>query len=108
VLGDQRLDQPAADPLGAERLDQHGHRPRDTDGVRHLHLDAVRESGGDDVAGHVARRVRRRAVHLGRILAGERAAAVPGEPAVGVDDDLPAGEARVADGGRRPRTGRSG
>jgi hypothetical protein len=37
-----------------------------------------------------------RAVHLGRILAGEGAAAVTGHAAVGVDDDLATGQAAVA------------
>src|SRR6478735_4994728 len=37
-----------------------------------------------------------RAVDLGRVLAGEGAAAVAGHAAVGVDDDLAAGQAGVA------------
>ena len=51
--------------------------------------------GGDDVLGDVAHRVRGRAVDLRRVLAAERAAAVAGHAAVGVDDDLAAGEAAV-------------
>ena len=51
---------------------------------------------GDDVLRHVARGVGGRAVDLRRILAGKRAAAVRGRAAVGVDDDLAAGEAGVA------------
>ncbi len=51
---------------------------------------------GDDVLRDVARGVRRRAIDLRRILAGERAAAVRRGAAVGVDDDLAAGEAGVA------------
>src|SRR5690606_8560400 len=46
--------------------------------------------------GHPAGRVRGGAVDLGRVLAGEGAAAVPGVAAVGVDDDLAAGQAGVA------------
>ena len=42
------------------------------------------------------RRVSPGSVHLRRILAGEGPAAVPGHPAVGVDDDLASGEARVS------------
>ena len=60
---------------------------------------AVREPGGDDVLRGVARHVRGRPVHLRRVLAAERAAAVRRHPAVAVDDDLAAGEARV---GLRP------
>ncbi len=70
----------------------------DADRVGHLYLAAVGESGGDDVLGDVARRVGSRAVDLRGVLARERAAAVAGHAAVGVDDDLAAGEAGVADG----------
>ena len=51
--------------------------------------------GGDHVLGDVAHRVRGRAVDLGRVLAAERAATVTGHAAVGVDDDLAAGEPAV-------------
>ena len=74
----------------------HRDRVRDADRVGDLHLAAVGEPGGDDVLRHVARRVGGRAVDLRRILARERAAAVAGRAAVGVDDDLAAGEAGVA------------
>ena len=69
---------------------------RDADRVGDLDLAAVGEPGGDDVLRHVARRVGGRAVDLRRVLARERAAAVAGGAAVGVDDDLAAGEAGVA------------
>jgi hypothetical protein len=84
------------DLAGAERLDQHADRMRDADGVGHLHFAAFREPGRDDVLRDVARGVGRRAVDLRRILARERAAAVPRHPAVRVGDDLAAGEAGVA------------
>ena len=48
-----------------------------------------------DVLGHVARGVGGAAVDLRRVLAGERAAAVRGAAAVGIDDDLAAGQAGV-------------
>ena len=69
---------------------------RDADRVGDLELAAVGEPGGDDVLRHVARRVGGRAVDLGRILAGERPAAVRRRAAVGVDDDLAPGQAGVA------------
>ena len=56
----------------------------------------VARPGGDDVLGDPAHRVGGGAVDLGRVLAGEGAAAVAGVAAVGVDDDLAAGEAGVA------------
>ena len=85
------------DLLGAEGLDEQGQRPGDADGVGHLDFGPVGEPGGHDVLGHVARRVGGGPVHLGGVLAGEGAAAVRGEPAVAVDDDLAAGQAGVAD-----------
>ena len=72
--------------------------PRDSDRVGDLHFAAARELGGDDVLGDVARGVCRRAIDLGRVLAGEGAAAVPRRTAVAVDDDLATGEAGVAHG----------
>src|SRR5690606_18403689 len=54
------------------------------------------QTRGDDVLGQVTGGIGRRAVHLGRVLAREGAAAVGGGTAVGVDDDLAAGEAGVA------------
>ena len=84
------------DHAGAERLDEHADRMRDADRVRDLHFAAFGEPGRDDVLRDVARRVRRRAVDLGRVLAGERAAAVARHPAVRVGDDLAAGQTGVA------------
>ena len=98
MLVDEPEDLRAADLLGPERLHHHRHRVGDADRVGDLHLAAVGQAGGHDVLGHVAGRVGGRAVDLARVLAGERAAAVAGHAAVGVDDDLAAGEARVADG----------
>ena len=84
--------------LGAEALHEQAHRLGLADRVGDLRLAAVGQAGGDHVLGHPAHRVRGAAVHLGRVLAGERAAAVPGHPAVGVDDDLAAGQPGVAHG----------
>ena len=97
VLVDELGDLRAADLLGPERLDIHRHRVRDADRVGDLHLAAVGQAGGDHVLGHIARRVGGRAVDLARVLAAERAAAVARHAAVGVDDDLAAGQAGVAD-----------
>src|SRR5581483_12490229 len=65
------------------------------DRVRHLHFGAVGQAGGDDVLGHVTARIRRRTVHFGWVLAGERTATVPGEPTIGIHDDLPTGQASI-------------
>ena len=82
--------------LGAEAVDLERDGVRDADRVRDLKLAAVGEPGGDDVLRDVAGRVGGRAVDLRRVLAREGAAAVAGRAAVGVDDDLAAGEAGVA------------
>ena len=90
------LDLVVVDPAGAERLDRERDRPGDADAVRDLDLEAVGEAGGDDVLGDPAGGVRRRAVDLRRILAGEGSATVAGHPAVAVDDDLAAGQPGIA------------
>ena len=57
---------------------------------------SCRRAGGHDVLGDVAAHVGGRAVDLARVLAREAAAAVAAAAAVGVDDDLAAGQAGVA------------
>ena len=98
MLADELLDPPLREALGlgAEAVDEHRERVGDADRVGDLDLAAVGEPGRDHVLRDVARGVRRRAVDLRRVLARERAAAVRRRAAVGVDDDLPAGQARVA------------
>src|SRR6267143_5285019 len=87
-LADRPRDLLLRDRVGPERLHHHADRLRDADRVSHLHLAAARKPRGDHVLRHPARRVGRRAIHLARILAAERAAAVMSHPPVGVDDDL--------------------
>src|SRR5207247_7300950 len=74
------------------------------DDTRELPLEAIRDTGLDDVLRDIARGVRGRTVDLRWILPAERAAAVPRVAAVRVDDDLAPGEAgiahRTADGER--------
>ena len=84
------------DLLGAERLDHDRQRVRHADGVGELDLAAVGETRGDDVLRDPARGVGGRAVDLRAVLAREGAAAVTAHAAVGVDDDLAAGQAGVA------------
>src|SRR5579883_1179328 len=78
-------------PSRSERLDEHAHGMRDADGVGNLDLATIGQSGGDDVLGDPARGVSSGAIDFGRILTGERAAAVASHPAVGIGDDLAAG-----------------
>ena len=80
----------------AEGLEGDRQRAGHADRIRKLQLEAIGQPGGDDVLGDIARRIGRRAIDLCRILARERAAAVAGHAAVGIDDDLAPGQARVA------------
>ena len=65
--------------------------------VGDLKLEARRQPRRDDVLGDIARHVCRAAVDLGRVFAGERAAAMPRDTAVGIDDDLAPGQPGVAE-----------
>ena len=67
-----------------------------TDGVGELHFTALGEACCHDVLGYPAAHIGGAAVYLGGILAGEGTTAVTAHAAVGVHDDLAAGEAGVA------------
>ena len=95
---DRRLDRVVADGAGAVGVDIERQRLGDADRISELDRAARGEAGGDDVLGEIARDIGGRAVDLGRVLAREGAAAVRGRAAIGVDDDLAAGEAGVAVG----------
>src|SRR6185503_13519649 len=84
------------DIAGAVGVDQNRHRIGDADGIGDLDGALGGDTGGDHVLGEIARGIGGRAVDLGRVLAGKRAAAVRGVAAIGVDDDLAAGEAAIA------------
>ena len=81
---------------GAEGVHQNGHRLCHADGVGQLQLALVSQTGGNQILGDVTGVVSAGAVHLGGILTGESAAAVTGIAAVGVHDDLTAGQTGVA------------
>src|SRR3954470_16203723 len=84
--------------LGAVPVDVERPRLGGSDRVGELDRAALRNTGGDDVLGEVAGDIGCRAVDLGRVLAREGAAAMRAGPAVGIDDDLAAGEAGIAVG----------
>jgi hypothetical protein len=96
VLAHEPLERGAVEPAGAEGVHPDRDRLGHADGVGELHLAAGGEARRDQVLRHPARGVGGAAVHLGRVLAREGAAAVPAHAAVGVDDDLAAGEPGVA------------
>jgi hypothetical protein len=95
-LADRGFERGVIDRAGAVGVDIERQRLRDADRVGKLDRAALGEARRDDVLREIAGDVGRRAVDLGRILAGKRAAAVRGSAAIGIDDDLAAGEARVA------------
>ncbi len=98
VLTDELFDLLVGDLAAAECLNRDGSRLALADGVGDDDLHAIRESGGDAVLGDIACRVGCGAVNLRRVLARERAAAVPGEAAVCVHENLATGQAGVAHG----------
>ena len=65
---------------GALGVDHDVHRLRNADRVGDLHLALARQACRDDVLRDIACRIRGGAIDLGRILAGERAAAVRAAP----------------------------
>jgi hypothetical protein len=97
-LLDRFLDRALGHDRRAERVHVDGQRARHADGICQLHLAALGQAGGHDVLGNPARGVGGGTVDLRAVLAAERAAAVTAHAAVGVDDDLAAGQARVAHG----------
>src|SRR4051812_33195240 len=95
-LHDRVLDGLVGDRAGAERVDEHADGTGFADRVGDLNLAPLGEPGSDDVLRDPAHGVRRRTVDLRRVLAAEGAAAVASHAAVGVDDDLAAGQPGVA------------
>ena len=95
-LADEFANALVVDAARAVGIDVHAHRLRNADGVGQLHFAAIGQAGGDDVLGHVPGHVGGAAIDLGRILAAEGAAAVTAPAAVGIDDDLAAGQPAVA------------
>src|ERR1700743_1627726 len=73
---------------GTERVHHYGYGLGDADRIGKLHLSTLREAGGNDVLGDIAGHIACGSIHLRRILARERAAAVTAHAAVAVDDDL--------------------
>ena len=96
MLADQLDDLVVADLPGAEGIQGDGRWLRHADGVGHLDLAFLSQASSDNILGHVTAGIGRGTVDLGRVLAGEGAAAVTGHAAVGVDDDLATGQAAVA------------
>ena len=71
---------------------------RDADRIGKLDGATVGEARRDDIFREIAGGIGGRTVDLGRVLAGKGAAAMRRRAAVGVDDDLAAGQAAVAVG----------
>lgn len=82
--------------LGAVGLNEEGEGLGNADGVRKLDAGTLAESGLDDGLGHPTAGVGGRAIDLGGVLSGEGSATVGTPTAVGVNDDLTAGEAGIS------------
>ncbi len=81
---------------GVLQVDIDRQRTRDADRVADLDGAAIGQSGRHDVLRQIAAGIGGGAVHLGRVLAAERAAAMRGGTAIGIDDDLASGQSAVA------------
>ena len=102
-LGSQRehLAHEAGDALigdkpRAVRIDPHTDRVGHADRVGQLHFAFFGESRGDDVLGDMPGHISGRTIDLGRVLAAERATAMPAPAAVTIDDDFAPGQPRIA------------
>ena len=94
----QFREEPIGHHPGATRIDHEGDGPGNAYGVGDLDLALPGEPRRHNVLGGVPAHVRRGTVHLGGVLAGKGAPTVGDDAAIGVDDDLPAGHARVGHG----------
>ena len=92
---DRGFDLVVAHGAGVMRVDIQRQRLRHADGIGDLDSAARGQACGNHVLGQVPGDVGGGPVHLGRVLAAERTAAVRGRTAIGVDDDLAPGQARV-------------
>ena len=80
---------------GAEGIDHDGDRLSHTDGIGQLDLALGGKTGGNHILSDPAGGIGGRAVDLAGVLAAEGTAAVAGIAAVGIHDDLTAGQAGV-------------
>ncbi|RMU44311.1 hypothetical protein ALP28_05422 [Pseudomonas savastanoi pv. nerii] len=95
VVADQLDDLVIGQLAGAEGVQRDRRRLCHADSVGHLNFATLGQTGSHDILGHVTTGVSSRTVNLRWVLAGECTATVTGHAAVGVDDDLAAGQATV-------------
>src|SRR5216684_6693605 len=98
VVTHQLLQLVFGDFSGTEGIDQNADRLGHANGVSKLHFATLGQAGSHNILGDVARHVTRGAINLGRIFAAEGAAAVTSHAAVGIHNDLAAGESAIAHG----------
>ena len=79
----------------AVRVDEHGKRVGDTNGVRELNEDTAGEASGNEGLGNPSGSVSGGSVDLGEVLAGESATTVGTPTTVGINNDLSASETGV-------------
>src|SRR6476469_10142466 len=95
-LGEDLLELLLFDLAGAMRIDQKRHRVSHADRIGDLNGATFGNAGGHNVLGEIARGISGRAIDFRGVLAGGGAAAMRRVAAVGVDDDLAAGETAVS------------
>src|SRR5690606_36456327 len=96
VFADQADQAAVVDLAGAEGVHGNGGGLCHTNGVGHLDLTAIRQSGCYHVFGDIAASVGGRAVYFGGVFAGEGTTPVTGHTAVAVHDDLASSQTAVA------------
>src|SRR5579859_4845275 len=81
---------------GTEGIHQNADWLGHANGIGKLHFAAFGQTRGNNIFRNIAAHVAGRAVHLCRIFAAERTAAVPSHSAVGVHDDFASGQPGIA------------
>ena len=95
-LLDCRLDLLLRNMVRAERFDHDRNGTRDTDSISDLNLAAISKASCDHVLRDPACCIGARTINLRAVLARERTATMATHAAIGVNDDLTAGKARIA------------
>ena len=96
VLLHQRSESVVRKLTGPKGFHQNGNGFGHTNGVAELHFSAFSQSCRHKAFGDITRCIGCRTVHFGGVFTGESAATVAGITAIGVDDDLAAGETGIS------------
>ena len=106
VLVDQADDDVIIDLAGAKCFYMDRNRAGNANGIGQLYFDFISQTCSYNVLGYITGCIRCRTVYLCGILAGEAATAMTGHATIGIDDDFPSREARIALGTADDETAR--